>query len=173
MPVHRYTALHSLDEGNMKKILYYLSVCLLISSVLSGCKKSSANIAEPESIKDSVIEIVSEDKTEDITKDASEDKTENASEKITEDQALASIQNYCLSINPDLENIMNEGQYPVYFEVVSANEEEIVILFRSYTGAQNRYYIDRITGDTYVTEFVPGITDDEVRTDEQFNLKDY
>ena len=51
---------------------------------------------------------------------------ENASEKITEDKALASIQNYCLSINPDLENIMNEGQYPVYFEVVSANEEEIV-----------------------------------------------
>lgn len=43
----------------------------------------------------------------------------------------------------------------------------------SYTAAQIRYYIDRNTGDTYVTEFVPGMTDGEGKTDEQFNVKDY
>ena len=50
---------------------------------------------------------------------------------------------------------------------------EIVILYRSYTAAQIRYYIDPNTGDTYVTEFVPGITDEEERTEETFNVKDY
>ena len=80
---------------------------------------------------------------------------------------------YCYSINPDLEDIVNAGEYPVYWEIASSDEHEIVVLFRSYTGAQNRYYVDRITGDTYVTEYVPLITDEEQRTDERFNVKNY
>ena len=59
------------------------------------------------------------------------------------------------------------------WEIASSNDKEIVVLFRSYTGAQVRYYINPVSGDTYVTEFVPGITEDEERTDESFNVKDY
>ena len=75
--------------------------------------------------------------------------------------------------NPDLERIVNEEEYPVYWDVSANDEGEIVVLFRSYTGALIRYYIDPATGDTYVTEFVSGITEDEERTDESFNVKEY
>ncbi len=47
------------------------------------------------------------------------------------------------------------------------------MLFRSYTGAEVRYHIDRAAGETYVTEFVSGITEKEERTDETFNIRDY
>ena len=56
----------------------------------------------------------------------------------------------------------------------STNDKgEIVVLYRSYTGAQTRYYIDQNTGETYVTELVPGIIDEEQRMDESFNIKEY
>ena len=44
--------------------------------------------------------------------------------------------------------------------------------FMSYA-AQIRYYVDPTSGDTYVTEFVPGITDEEQKTGETFNIRDY
>ena len=94
-------------------------------------------------------------------------------EMLSDEQALSAIRSYCCTMNPDLENIVKTGKYPVYWNVSSSDEHEIVVLFRSYTGAQNRYYIDRITGDTYVTEFVPGITEKEQRSDESFNVRDF
>ena len=94
-------------------------------------------------------------------------------EGVTEEQALAAVKRYCYSINPDLESIEKTGEYPVYWEIASSDEQEIVVLFRSYTGAQNRYYIDPVSGNTYVTEFVPGITPEEMRTAECFNIRDY
>lgn len=81
--------------------------------------------------------------------------------------------NYCFTINPDLEGIIKAEEYPVYWEIVSSDEREIVVLFRSYTGAQIRYFIDCATGDTYVTEYVPGISTEEQRTDESINVRDY
>ena len=48
-----------------------------------------------------------------------------------------------------------------------------VVLFRSYTGAQIRYYIERSTGDVRVTEFVPGITSEEMPSEESLNVWDY
>ena len=86
--------------------------------------------------------------------------------------ALSIIQNYCLTQNPDLQEIVDAGEYQTYWEIESSDEQQVVILFRSYTGALVRYYIDRATGDTYVTEFVPGITAEEQRTEESFNLWD-
>ena len=97
----------------------------------------------------------------------------NDVEELSDEQALAAIRNYCYSRNPDLEGIVKAGEYPVYWDISSSDEKEIVVLFRSYTGAQNRYYIDRLSGETYVTEFVPGITDEEQLTDESFNIRDY
>ena len=94
-------------------------------------------------------------------------------EKLSDEQVLSAIKNYCCIINPDLEGIVNTGEYPVYWEISSSDEHEIVVLFRSYTGAQKRFYIDRTTGDMYVTEYVPGITPEEQRTDESLNVRDY
>ena len=92
---------------------------------------------------------------------------------LTDEQALAAIRQYCLSSNPDLEGIVNAGEYPVYWEIASSDANEIVVLYRSYTGTLVRYYIARATGETYVTEFVSGITPEEQRTEEHLNVWDY
>ena len=91
---------------------------------------------------------------------------------LSDEQALAAIRNYCIAGNPDLESIAAED-YPTYWELASSDANQVVVLFRSYTGAQVRYYIDRATGDAYVTEFVPGITPEEMRTEESLNVWDY
>ena len=93
--------------------------------------------------------------------------------RLTDEQAVSAIRHYCYISNPDLESVVNTGEYPVYWEVSSSGENEIVVVFRSYTGALNRYYIDPVSGDTYVTELVPGIIDEEQRTDEHLNVWDY
>lgn len=91
---------------------------------------------------------------------------------VEDELALSIIQNYCVTQNPDLQGIVDAGEYPVSWEIESSDGQQVVILFRSYTGALVRYYIDRATGDTYVTEFVPGITAQEQRTGESFKLWD-
>ena len=93
--------------------------------------------------------------------------------RISEEQALAAIKKYCHTCNPDLESIADAGEYPVYWDISSVTDSEIVVLFRSYTGAQIRYYIDSVSGETYITEFVPGITSEEERTGESINAWDY
>ncbi len=95
-----------------------------------------------------------------------------AEERITEEQALEAIRAHCYAQNPELEGIVEAGEYPVYWEAVSEDDSQIIILYRTYTGVFVRYYIDPVTGDTYVTEYVPGITDEEEQTDETFNLRD-
>ena len=92
---------------------------------------------------------------------------------ISQDQALAAIKKYCFASDPGLEEMVNSGDSGAYFEVSNNDTGEIVVLYRSYTAAQIRYYIDPSSGDVYVTELVPGIIDDEQRTDEKFNIKDY
>ncbi len=93
--------------------------------------------------------------------------------KLADEQAVIGVRNYSLLQNPDLADIVKGGEYPDYWEVLSSDGDETVVLFRSYTGAQIRFYIDPVSGETYVTEFVPGITDEEQRTDESLNVWDY
>ncbi len=97
----------------------------------------------------------------------------NGERKLSDEQALSAVESYCYSMNPDLEGIVKDGKYPVYWEVASSDDNEIVVLFRSYTGAQIRYYIDRATGEAYSTEFVPGITTVEERSGESLNVWEY
>ncbi len=112
--------------------------------------------------------------------EAAETSEENSTETkaetsgdITEEMALSAIENYCYTTNPDLKSGVDDGTYTVYWDIESSDDKEIVVLYRSYTAAEVRYYIDRATGDTYVTEFVSGITPEEERTDENFNIKEY
>ena len=93
--------------------------------------------------------------------------------KITEEQALLAIKKYCRANNPDLEGMEDSEEYTLYWDVSTGDTGEIVVLYRSYTGAQIRYYINPDSGETYVTELVPGIIDEEQPTDESFNIKDY
>ena len=92
---------------------------------------------------------------------------------LTDDQALKAVMNYCVTVNPDLEEIVKSGEYPAYWEIASGDAQQVVVLYRSYTGALIRYYIDRATGEAYVTEFVPGVMEEEQRKDESLNVRDY
>ena len=92
---------------------------------------------------------------------------------LTEDEAVFAVRNYCLINDPTLQGIIDAGETPVYWDISSHDEKEIVVVYRSYTGALLHYYINPVTGDTYVTEFVPGITPEEERTDEQLNIRNY
>ena len=92
---------------------------------------------------------------------------------LTDEEALSAVKNDCFSSNPELESIVESEDYTVYWEIVSSDESEIVVLYRSYTGAEIRYYIDRVTGSAYVTEFVPGITEEEQPTSEHFFAWDH
>lgn len=92
---------------------------------------------------------------------------------LSDELAISAVQQYCYNANPELESIVNAGEYPVYWEIASGDEQQVVVLFRSYTGAENRFYIDRISGEGYITEFVPGVTAEEQRTEESFNAWEY
>ncbi len=96
-----------------------------------------------------------------------------AEEKLSDEQALAAVRRYCTVSNPELESIVNAGEYQAYWAIESSDTQKIVVLFRSYTGALIRYYIDPVSGETYVTEFVSGITPEEQRTGEHFNARDF
>ena len=93
--------------------------------------------------------------------------------RLSDEQALTAVRNYCYLGNPDLRELEQAGTYPIYWEVESGGEQQIVVLFRSYTGAQIRCYIDPVSGEAYVTEFVPGVSTGEERTDENLNIWTY
>lgn len=97
----------------------------------------------------------------------------NGKRILSDEQALSAVRNYCCAVNPELESMVSGGEHRIYWEISSSDEDGIVVLYRSYTGAQIRYYIDRLTGDAYSTEFVPGITPEEERTEESLNVWDY
>ena len=109
----------------------------------------------------------------DKTEVTSVEKSEDKSDAITEKQALDAIRNYCFANDPDLKSMLDSGEYNIYWDVTTNDTNEIVVLYRSYTAAQMRYYIDAASGETYVTELVPGIIDEEQRTEESFNIRDY
>ena len=94
-------------------------------------------------------------------------------DKITKGEAINAIRNYNYENIQGLEEMVESNEYSIYWDIESEDDNQIVVVFRSYTGAINRYYIDKNTGETYVTEFVPGIILDEQKTDEKFNVKDY
>ena len=93
--------------------------------------------------------------------------------QISDERALSAVKHCCHISDPGLARVEKSGEYPVYWEISSRGEREIVVLYRSYTGAQIRYHIDPFSGETFVTEFVPGITAEETRTGEVLNLWDY
>ncbi len=99
--------------------------------------------------------------------------SENQAEALTKEQALNAIKNYCFNKNPDLKNMVDSPEYNIYWDVSTNEAGEIVVLYRSYTGAQIRYYIEPVSGEAYVTELVPGIIDEEKRTEERLNARDY
>jgi hypothetical protein len=130
-----------------KAVVIAMLVVLVTGTAACGSKKDAVNTKE----------------TNEINKDA----------RISDEKALEAIKNYCIQTNPELEDMVNSKDYTIDWKVESSEEDQIVVAYRSYTAAIVRYYIHPLSGETYVTEFVPGITEEEKRTDETLNVKDY
>ena len=159
-----------------KKIIYKTALTIASASVMMAMLAGCSNNTAPEVTSTPVISIEPVSSSEPVEVSESGKETVIGTEtdgKLTDDQLLSAIRNYCFESNPDLKDIADEGEYQVYWEIEPGHDNETVVLFRSYTGAQIRYYINPDSGDTYVTEFVPGITDEEQKTDESFNVNDY
>ncbi len=92
---------------------------------------------------------------------------------ISEDQAYNAVINYNKAIGSGIDDELNTEGYIEYWDVSTNEDGKIVVLYRSYTAAQIRYYIDPVSGDAYVTELVPGIIDEEQENGETFNARDY
>ncbi|SDB35352.1 hypothetical protein SAMN02910298_01741 [Pseudobutyrivibrio sp. YE44] len=169
----------------MKK-KFIIALMLTMSLFLVGCgasKEESSDTTETVETKETsepaesaetveVSETSEATETVEVTENT-DDTASDSSEVITGEQALAAVHNYCLSVFPELKEYEESGDYGMYWDIASEDENEIVIIYRSYTGAIDRYYIDPKTGETYVTEFVSGITDGEEKTGETLNIKDY
>ncbi|MBR1863416.1 MAG: hypothetical protein IJ806_04965 [Ruminococcus sp.] len=108
-----------------------------------------------------------------VQTEALAEQNDSISDSLTEEQALEAIRNYCFIKYPNLNDMMEPDGNNIYWTVSTNEVGEIVVLFRSYTSAQIRYYIDPVSGETYVTEYVRAIIDEEQRTDETFNVRDY
>lgn len=166
----------------MKKFICVTLILCLGLAVFASCSSDNEDKKPAKNTQEETIEEKNPDTTIETSEEiisSEESLGESSAESslpeglITEEDALYAIKAYCYINNPDLEEIVNEGTYTVYWEIESSDIDQIVVLFRSYTGAQIRYYIDRATGSAYVTEFVSGITEEEEKTDEFLNIKDY
>lgn len=136
----------------MKKIIVLLMCCMLTMLAACGAKTEAETEygVHTEAIPES-----------------------NATGSITQDQALEAIKQYCFANNPDLEEMAGSDEYTIFWDVTTNDAGEIVVLYRSYTGAEIRYYIDPESGDAHTTELVPGIIDEEQPSDETLNVRDY
>ena len=165
----------------MKKKLILLAMCCMVFGLAAcGSKdgKEGDSVLEPIPVEETAqaeetAEAPEKEQAAAQEQAAVQEQAEASSDVLTQEQALEAIKNYCYANNPDLESMAESDDYTIYWDVTTGEADEIVVLYRSYTGAETRYYIDPTSGETYVTELVPGIIDDEQRTEESFNVRDY
>ena len=148
----------------MKRTILTIALCIVFTALTIACGNNIPS--QPELA-------TTEKQIEKSSEEPSTDTSETLREIDTDEKALSAIKNYCITNNPELEDMVKSGDYTIYWEIESSTDNQVVVLFRSYTGAELRYFIDSVSGDTYVTEFVKGITDGEQRTEETFNAWDY
>ena len=177
----------------IRKMLATLTFLCCMALLLAGCSTGSNTKTEAPAQEQTTSEIEteapseteteapaqeqapSEAETEALTQEQEQEQapSEADTDTLTQEQALEAVKSYCIANNPELESMAESDEYTIYWDVTTNEKDEIVVLFRSYTGSESRYYVDPVSGETYVTERVPGIIEDEQRTDESFNVRDY
>lgn len=116
----------------MKK-LYFFVIALMMVTLLPGCGTENKVTDNPQN-------------SEIMDSDAS-------AEKITKEMAYEGVFNYCHSVydwsiaenNPDI----------MYLQMGKETESEYQVIFSSYTGAFVYFYVDKSSGTTRITEYVP------------------
>ncbi|WP_029324475.1 hypothetical protein [Butyrivibrio sp. AE3004] len=153
----------------MKKKNVFLPLILCVGILLAACGRDNPQETEP--LFEQIDNTIGQEESEQPQEQDGAVEEENA--VITEDQAYNAVINYCKATDPDFSEEVNSEGYTEYWEISTNEDGEIVVLYRSYTAAQIRYYVNPKSGETYVTELVPGIIDEEQKTGETFNVRDY
>ena len=164
----------------MKKKKVIIPVLLCVAALMTACgeKKSS----DTSSLFEGIDAETQSQQAEETNQEPSDTPAEEAvqtettaanTDVLTEDQAYAAVINYNKAIGSGIDGEINSEGYSEYWDVSTNEDGKIVVLYRSYTGAQTYYYVDKTSGETYVTELVPGVIDEEQETGEKFNARDY
>lgn len=91
---------------------------------------------------------------------------------LTDEEAMTGFTNYLYFKIKNLQTILDEDKLPCTWGIASSNKDEIMIMFKSHTGALLRYHVNRNTGKTYVTQYAVQ-TNSYYRTKETLNVREY
>lgn len=96
---------------------------------------------------------------------------------LTKEQIDKAFSNYININHPEQIDYINKGgEAPVGWWISDIENNKTVVTMRFYTGSYAHYYVDVLSGETYVTETLPNEPNDEEHehlTDEKFNIRDY
>ena len=119
----------------MKKLVFVFILVFVMGAVFQGCGTRN-EIADSSG----------------FSEDLGSESPQNA---ISEEMAYDGVYNYCRSMydwsiaqdNPDI----------MYLKTGEETESEYQVIFRSYTGAFVYFYVDKLSGITRLTEYVPNL----------------
>ena len=126
----------------MKKLVFVFILVFAMGAVFQGCETKN-EIAD------------SSRSEEDLSSTAPQETIENMSEEMAYD----GVYNYCHSVydwsiaedNPDI----------MYIKMGEETDSEYQVIFRSYTGSFVYFYVDKSSGITRLTEYVPHLDIEE------------
>ncbi len=110
----------------MKKLVFVLIFVLVMGAVMQGCR------------------------TENEPADSSDEAPQS---NITEEMAYDGVYNYCRSAYDW--SIAEENPDMMYLTMGEETESAYQVIFRSYTGTFVYFYVDKSSGSTRLTEYVP------------------
>ncbi len=116
----------------MKKLLCIMILVLAMSAVLQGCSAKNESAGAPETSSPSASERI-----------------------ITKELAYEGVYNYCHSTYD--QSIAEDDPSMMYVAMGDESETEYQVIFRSYTGAFVYFYVDKASGITRMTEYVPAL----------------
>ena len=139
----------------MRSSIIIIAITLCMAMPIASCGKKE----ETEHMSESV--------------EALDDVEQNTVVPSIEDQKVNPVVPDATSDNTT-ENISSESEADTTLDngADSISEDQAYAAVINYCKATIPDFSD-VTGDTYVTELVPGIIDDEQRTGETFNVRDY
>lgn len=133
----------------MKKRYFIFITALVMATLLQGCgtKNESADASFPSASRNTGV----------------------SEGGITEETVYEGVYNYCRSTYDW--SIAESNPEMMYLQTGEETESEYQVIFRSYTGTFVYFYVDKASGATRLTEYVPALDlEEEAGT---INLYDY
>lgn len=145
----------------MRKRLCCIIAALILAVLLPGC---GAKNAVPDNSPQPTAASTTAPESPDVPEPTAAPKSE-----ITQEMAYAGVNNYChITYNWRIAEEVPDIMYVVNWD---ETETEYVVMFRSYTGAYEYFYVDKASGVTRIISYEPV---QQKETDEgTINIWDY